>query len=191
MSEMATRIDLATATARAGELSRLLTPYCRQILVVGSIRRQRSDVKDIELLVEPVLTAQIDLFGDVVGERAPIDGAVDLLLMDGTLAVRMDRNGRTAIGERYKRLLYQGVPFDLFVRRDPAQFGLLSVIRTGPAEFSQRLVTQRRFGGYLPDGWRVQDAGLYDDQGQPRETPDERDVFRLIGLDWIEPTARQ
>lgn len=186
-----TRLDLATARSLTDELIRFLAPDCERIEIVGSVRRKRPAVKDIELLVEPRVEPLVtDLFGGTT-DYVPLEGLIAKSIQAGVFAPRLDKNGRSALGERYKRLLYRGVPLDLFIRRDPAQWGVLMAIRTGPAEWSQRLVTQRRFGGYLPDGWRVHDGGIYDDQGTLRETPEERDVFELLELPWIEPQHRQ
>ena len=190
MTGTTNRLPLEQAQSLAAELVQLLSPYCTRVDVVGSIRRKRPDVKDIELLVEPAVTKLVtDLFGGTT-DFAALDGLIDHALREGVFAPRLDKNGRPALGERYKRLLFGDVALDLFICRPPAQYGVLQIIRTGPAEFSHRLVTQRRFGGLLSDGWRVHDGALYDDQNQLRITPFEADVFALIGLDYIKPEYR-
>lgn len=62
------------------------------------------------------------------------------------------------------------------------------MIRTGPAEFSKRLVTPKPYG-LLPMGMRVQDGQIID-RGQPIETPDEETFFAQIGIDYIRPEDR-
>lgn len=184
-------IPLRAAQRYADELVALLRPYCHRVEVAGSIRRGKPQVKDIELVCEPIARAMAhDLWGNPVSDHVELYGFLEAQRCAGVLEPRLDRNGRPAIGERYQRLVYRGVALDLFICRPPAQFGLLYVIRTGPAEFSHRLVTQRRFGGLLPDGWHVRDGALHDADGNVIETPDEGDVFRVLGLDWIPPHER-
>lgn len=185
-------IPLRAAQRYADELVAMLRPYCHRVEVAGSIRRGKPRVKDIELVCEPIVDVLArDLWGNVVAERVTLYEFLEAVRrVGGDFGPRLDRNGRPAIGERYQRLVYCGVALDLFIVRPPAQFGLIYAIRTGPSAFSQRLVTQRRFGGYLPDGWHVRDGALHDADGNVVETPDEEDVFRAIGLTWIPPHER-
>ena len=87
----------------------------------------------------------------------------------------------------------------MFLVLPPAQWGVIFAIRTGPAKFSQWLVTPRRHGGALPSYCRVRDGGVYKAgakvQGPGARDglilmPEEKDFFDLLGLDWIEPEAR-
>jgi DNA polymerase/3'-5' exonuclease PolX len=68
---------------------------------------------------------------------------------------------------------------------------VLSLIRTGPADFARRFVTRRCRGGVLPDWAQVKEGGIYH-QGEfrPIPTPEEEDVFRLLGLGVIPPSYR-
>lgn len=87
-------------------------------------------------------------------------------------------------------------------------WGSIFTIRTGPWEFSQRLVTQRfkRADGLCPNDvcfangrvWRgVEWAQIEPHEWQPvltnataLETPEEKDVFAALGLRWIDPWER-
>ncbi len=152
------RIPLQQAQTYAAEITAALAPFCERIETVGSVRRGRSDVGDIEILLIP---------------RPGFDGHFQQLLLDGVFA-RNDANGL-----RLKRVFYAGVSLDLFICRPPAQYGWLQVLRTGSAEFSHWLVTQSRYGGARPSGYVCQNAGWYRD-GRVIEMPDEEDVFALI-----------
>lgn len=69
------------------------------------------------------------------------------------------------------------------------QWGLIFMIRTGSAEFSQRLVTQKNKGGLLPSHLKVSDGWVWD--GNERlELPEEDSVFALLGIDYINPQDR-
>lgn len=200
----ARRWPLAPARTLADAIaSRLLVRGAvERVAVAGSIRRGRADVKDIELVVVPrVVPTQRDLFGQPVGRQNLLDLLVGELLAEGVVGHRLDIRGRRAAGERYKRLVWQhgplaGIGLDLFSVLPPAEWGLQLVVRTGPAGFSQRLVTPRDRGGELPSGHRVIDGAIWqtNDLGAPVRavpTPEEDDVFHFLGLDTIRPEERQ
>ena len=191
------RIPLADAERLAGELVRFLGRVCERIEVAGSIRRQRPEVGDIELVAVPKLVAapgQVDLFGVQVAQGKPVD-MLDMLARSwidgGAFGLRLDVNGRSAVGEKYKRLTYEGVGLDLFsvVPGGTAQFGVIFTIRTGSAEFSHRLVTPRLEGGWLPSGQRVRDGAIWDG-ATVLDTPDEAAVFAIIGAPYLAPEKR-
>jgi len=64
------------------------------------------------------------------------------------------------------------------------------LIRTGPANFSRKMVTPKRLGGWMPDAYTVRDARIWLPY-ERMETPEEEDVFRLYGLEYIEPEYRR
>ena len=190
MTTTTERVPLAEAERLAWELIAQLEPACERILTVGSVRRKKPEVHDLQLLCQPRLTAQHDLFGEEIDHTNHLDDAVAGLMTAGLLAHRLDTHGRHAYGTRYKRLTYKGVGLDLFSCLAPAQWGIQSLIRTGPDTFSRRLVTQRKFGGFLPDGWHVKDGSIWDEAGWQVLTPEEIDVFRELGIAYVEPEAR-
>jgi DNA polymerase/3'-5' exonuclease PolX len=191
------RVPLAQAERIAAEALALLAPACRRIEIAGSIRRRRREVADVELVAVPILEpTQLDLWGATTRERDLLHDLCDLLLADGVLAHRPDTNGRRAFGPRFKRLVYEGhaggagtLPLDLFVVTPPAQFGAVLAVRTGPAEYSHRLVTPRQHGGGMPAGMRLEAGALWDG-GRVVETPEERDFFAALGLVWLPPEQR-
>jgi DNA polymerase/3'-5' exonuclease PolX len=185
---------LAEARHAAEYLRRLFEPYCERVEIAGSIRRRAPEVKDIELVAVPLVEqVQTGLFGGVydvsdhleqrvaegvsAGWLAPRD--VDLHRKDGTVeqARRM--------GTRYKALVYDGIAVDLFVVRPPADWGVVFTIRTGPADFSEALVTacQAKL-------MRVEHGQLLR-MGRPVPCPEERDFFRELGQPWLEPWERR
>ena len=97
-------------------------------------------------------------------------------------------------GEKYKKFefgLLENVQFrlDLFIVR-PETWGVQFAIRTGPADFSHRFVTNKSLGGLLPNEMTVRD-GLLWRAGVVVPTLEEVDFFTAIGLDWIEPEDRR
>ena len=187
-----TRIPLAQAERLAAELMELLRPACDRIELAGSIRRRKADVGDIEILAAPRTVQTVDMWGiPIPGLHSnALEDLCGCLLARGVLVAR-ETNGRGAWGERYKRVAFGDAKVDLFAVLHPAQWGVLLLIRTGPADFSRRFVTPRRQGGMMPEWAVVKDGAIWQrGTGEMIETPEEEDVFRVLGLDWIPPESR-
>lgn len=172
-----------------------LRPGCERIEIAGSIRRGKAEPKDIELIAIPRRTdkmQEIDIWGQPVGDPVCCDhlyNAVQKLVNSGgawTFDNILKRNG-----PKYKRLRHwagTGTCCDLFIVT-PETWGAQFVIRTGPADFSHTLVTRAlRLGMKQEDGrlWRTHRDGTK----TVIETPEERDYFKALGLEWIEPEMR-
>ncbi len=175
-----------------------LQPFCGRIEIAGSVRRQKAEVHDIEILAIPNLTAlpkpKLEF-----GKPVPIE---DKTMLDKW--VREMREAGNIIleksGDRYKKFFLKKdrIWVDLFLVLPPAQWGVQFVIRTGPADFSHWIVTRRRLGGRLPNGFRVQNGAVW--QGEIAEKnpdprtilsmPEEADFFKFLELEWIEPGNR-
>ena len=185
-----TRIDARVALEVAQEAITLLAPACTRLEIAGSIRRGRPEVGDIELVAVPRVHAeQADLFGEHTVEVDELHDLAAQLLLAGTLAHRRDGRSRAAYGRRFKRLTFRGVALDLFSVVEPSQWGVIFLLRTGPAAFSKRLVTPRHFGGCLPLGFQVKDGALRNGS-ELVPTPEEADVFRVLRAPWIAPEQR-
>jgi DNA polymerase/3'-5' exonuclease PolX len=184
------RVPLDIARVFADDVLELLAPACERIEVAGSIRRGAADVGDVEIVCVPTLHFQTDLFGDLV-ETAhnQLDKLTAHLVDKGKLEYRLDKNARRAWGSRHMRayLVARGAlfPVDIFAVLPPATWGVIFAIRSGPAEFSKALVSQRDHGGALPAGWKVKDGQLLVGDGQLIDTPEEAHVFAALGLPWI------
>ena len=185
MSTAATRLGLAAARLVADRIAAALRPACLRLEVAGSVRRQRPQIGDLELVAVPhiVIRPGLDLF------RTP--GPVDLLeervaelLRAGTLAPHPER---PANGARYKRLWIAdpGMQLDLFVVRPPAEWGPILAIRTGPSEYSQSLVTRLRHNGLRCEGGAVYEGA------ERIPCPEEHDFFRLARVPFTPPECRR
>ena len=144
------KLPLAEAIKLADEILFALRPFCERIEVAGSIRRKCAEVGDIEIVCIPQTTPIKNLFGEVTSVENQINAAVDMLA---------DILSITKNGERYKQFSFQGRQVDLFLTT-AEQWGVIFAIRTGPAEFSQKIVTQKSKGGYLNDNALVRDGWL-------------------------------
>lgn len=186
-----TRVPLEEARKVATELVYLLDDYCARIEIAGSIRRQKPDIGDIDLVVEPWVGDVLDMFGQPSGEKAnATDERIAQLVSDRKLAKRLDKNGRAAWGPQLKRGIYHGLNVDIQSVLDPTTWGMWMLVRTGPADFNRRIVTPRWQGGLLLAGMEVRDGFQLFRGGGRVETPTELSVFEAYGLDYVEPEAR-
>lgn len=175
---MKQKLPLAQAEEIAQGLVERLSGRCLRIEIAGSIRRRKPEIGDIEIVAEPYPT--FDMFGLETYFPHELDQ------IDWTNYGRLIKNG-----SRYKQIeLTEGINLDLFIVLPPAQWGVIYLIRTGSAEFSHRFVTPRKYGGLLPSNLRVQDGAIWSNN-HIIETPQERDVFDLAGVPWIEPEERR
>lgn len=176
------RHPFARALRVAEAIQRQLAPYCERIEIAGSIRREESLVKDIELLVIP--HGRRDLFGvSIRGEATALDVHLAKLEAEDRLVPREPRR----MGERYKalRAVKSDLPLDLFICLPPASWGALMAIRTGPAAYSKRLVTECR-----RHGLRCTAGTLVDEKDIPVSTPTEHAFILACGLPYLEPRER-
>ena len=180
MSKTKNRIPLARGQQLAAAIIGELQPGCERIEVAGSIRRRRPDIGDIEIVCIPKV--KLDLLGNRLGTH--LDAILDAL-------VQAKRLEKVKGGDLYRQYLlpkHDGVKLDLFIT-DTSKWACIFTIRTGPASFSSRLVATRALGGLTPFNMRFNLGRLWYD-GAPMETPEERDVFTALGLEWIEPWNR-
>jgi len=195
MSATKTTIPLDVAERAATRLVNTLAPACSRIEVAGSIRRGKPEVGDIELVAIPstVHAVQRDLFGGVttVHSRNLLDEELERLIAMRAIRRSPPPDGaRAAWGEHYKKMWIaaggQVVQVDLFLAT-PETWGALFCIRTGPAAFSQALVTHFK----LRTPYRQQDGALVvEATGEVVPVPEEADYFRLAGVPYIPPAER-
>jgi DNA polymerase/3'-5' exonuclease PolX len=163
-----------------------LRPACEKVEIAGSLRRGKAEVGDIEIVIEPTLEPIFGLFRLTMTYRNLLDPLLEELVA-GKVVGRGER-----WGNRYKTLSIPELPglkCDLFIVLPPAQWGVIFTIRTGPADFSRRLVTKRRYGGLLPSHMRIKDGALWIGE-ESAPTPTEQSFFEAIGLEWIPPEKR-
>ena len=185
---MVMRHDLESARALADDLVRLLAPHCERIAIVGSVRRGRPWVKDIELLCVSKVTSSRDLFGGLATNGYQLDLKLDKLVADGSvLKKRPLKAGRYSYGEQNKLLMHgpTGIPVDIF-SVPAANWGMALVVRTGPKESNIRLMARFKELGMRGHAY----GGVTDQEGTLLVCPDEETVFRLLGWPWIPPEHR-
>lgn len=186
------RIPLAEAEPIANEIRELLAPACERIVIAGSIRRRKSEVGDIELLTIPKLATVPSggLWGDDQVELDLLAARTDELLVEGTIQRHVTVVRQGAWGTRQRQFRFRGCQVDLFWAR-PETWGVLLAIRTGPSDYSQWLVTDKRHGGALPGHLQVRDGLRYRTGGELIPCPTETSFFEAIGINRPRPWERK
>jgi DNA polymerase/3'-5' exonuclease PolX len=162
-------MKLEEALAIAERVRAELAPHCYRIEIAGSVRRRKPQVGDIELVAIP--------------------RSYDVGLFESGLAVVVNRwpkvRGELGPACRYTcRMLPEGIKLDLFFATS-RNWGFIFAIRTGPADYSHRVLAS----GWVRNGYVGKDGMLWKD-GLPVDVPEERDLFRLAGVPWVEPEHR-
>ena len=181
--------QLSFAEAVGEDLVGLLTPHCERVEIAGSIRRQRPQVKDIELLcVSKVTTSSRDMFDQGATLYYALDAVLDSMVADGSvLRKRLNKRGLPTYGSQNKLLVHveSGIPVDVF-STTAENWGMALVVRTGPKEFNVRMMSRFRELGMRGHAY----GGVTDIEGSEVECPDETTVFRLLDWSWIPPEER-
>lgn len=172
------RIPLALAARIAREVSAELALVVERSEVVGSVRRRRPTVGDIEILVEPRSIS--DLFGDGVPDVEAVRRVAGEL-------------GNLRSSERASRQLIvddvlgnRGVRLEIYLAHEPATWGALLAIRTGPANLGKYVVTVcRRRGIVARDGRAIELA-----TGKPVPTETEEAYLAIAGVECLPPHLR-
>jgi len=139
----------------------ILKPYCQRIKVAGSIKREKSEVKDLEIVCIPQ---------DLIGFSAEVN--------------KLEKVKGEPTGKYTQRILPEGIKLDLFMANE-RNWGLIYAIRVGSAGFSHKVLAC----GWVKAGYRS-DKGMLIKNGQEIEVKEEEDLFRIIGIPFIEPKLR-
>lgn len=161
-------MNLAAAQHIADRAYGALAPHCFRISIAGSIRRKAPEVGDIEVVAIPK-PYEVNLFSTGIAEVVNQWPKVK-----GELPCRYTR-----------RRLPDGIDLDLFLA-DRDNWGYILAIRTGPADFSRRLMAALKNNGYTPAGGYL--AGPFNPKTPCRE---ETDLFLFAGMKWTEPENRK
>lgn len=170
-------MQLQQAQQIAERVKAELEPHCDRIAIAGSIRRKKPEVKDIEIVAIPKPYDPSPLFATgiatVVNQWEKVKGELPC--------------------KYTQRILPEGIKLDLFFAI-PENWGLIYAIRTGSAEYSHKVLAS----GWVRNGYQSVDGMLSIYQHHSDESPrkfcecrEEEDLFRMAGVDWVEPEDRE
>lgn len=149
----------------AAMLAAAIMPYCQRVEIVGSLRRCRQDVKDVDLIFMPGLwsteqvVALFRTFGAPVHEGETM-GAI---------------------------VLPSGVPAQLWAVESPEVWGAALLHFIGPRDYniSLRVRANRR-------GWKLSQHGLIDRAtGRLIAGRTEQEVLAALDMPWLPPALRE
>lgn len=151
----------------AEKVKEILSPYCERIEIAGSIRRKKSEVKDIEIVAIPK--------------------AYDTGLFESGIATIVNQWEKVK-GElpcKYtQRILPEGIKLDLFFA-ERGNWGLIYAIRTGSADYSHKVLAT----GWVKRGYKSIN-GFLTYNGKQVAVLEEKDLFNRISIVYLEPELR-
>ena len=177
----ATPMLLDKATTFADCIVKVLAPHCMDgmCLAAGSIRRQCATVGDIDIVCMPrTVTYDGDLFGGSITTRVRSFGDAVRALPDVQILSGSADTGRMV------SLIVDGVKVQLFIA-DGDNWGYILAIRTGSADWAHHVMMQR-----LKDCRYEPRDGYLHSKGHIVPVPDERTLFKLMHIPFIEPCER-
>ena len=213
------RIPLQSARAIASSLMQALNLREPEAMVVGSIRRQREDVGDIDIIAPlPGSFADDRLYRAIANAFQPAKAPEQpaLFTTGGKPATSFTPLGRVLQGhnplflecelevwvrpeqDRALKAIAGGrplIPVKASIARyraTPGNRGWLEIMRTGNAEFSKAVLECWKWqcGTRGTAAGGLKDNHLVDQLGNARATPTEFHVFQLIGCVWVPPALR-
>jgi len=154
-------MELEFAKRLAAELIAELSPCTTKIEVVGSTRRQRTTVHDIDLVLIPK--------------------------NQGLLDNKLRELGCQFGGPKIRRLVYKGALVDIYIAT-PETWATLLLIRTGSTRHNVRLCTRAKSLGLQ---LKADGQGLVDDLGKRVAGDSEESIFQALGLPFKPPEERE
>uniref|UniRef100_A0A6M3LV59 Putative DNA polymerase n=1 Tax=viral metagenome TaxID=1070528 RepID=A0A6M3LV59_9ZZZZ len=156
------KIALERAEKIAEAIVKRLAPYCKKIEVVGSIRRRKPWVNDVDICLIP--SDPWNLHHEVLGL------------------------GQTqAAGSKIMRVMVGDVQVDIYIASEETWATLL-LIRTGSAENNIRLASlAKKRGWHLA----ASGDGLFDENGQRIAGDTEESIYAALGLRYQRPEERR
>jgi DNA polymerase/3'-5' exonuclease PolX len=158
------------ALSEALSVLNAIKPHCVRAEIAGSIRRKKDLVSDIEIVAIPK-PYETGLFAsgiaEVVNQWQKVKGELEYGKCKYT-----------------QRLLPSGIKLDLFFAEE-GNWGLIFAIRTGSADYSHNVLAK----GWVKQGYKSE-GGYLVHTGKTYDVREEKDLFKRIGIPYIEPEDR-
>jgi DNA polymerase/3'-5' exonuclease PolX len=179
-------VELTEAIGIAAKILGTVKPYCKRAQIVGSVRREKPEVKDIEIVI--------------------LDKGVNRARMYENLASygRFIKPGTSEIVDwppkedaRYLRMLLdEGIKLDIFFAHED-NWGGVVMLRTGSASSSTGCM-YTGFGPSILALWKKKSGGgrflncmFQKPDGSVVPLREERDVFDILNIEWVDPRDRK
>lgn len=168
-------MTLSEARYLADSIIAKLVPVTERCMIGGSIRRKKNEVSDIDIILIPRRDEIKDMFGIVIA-REPCPEFIATI--NQWTKIKGDATGK------YTQRLVKGGHMVEFSICKPDNWGNITLIRTGDADFTHMIMKR-----VLKMGYRQEDGYLWEDAKKIPLT-DERQYFELLNLPYIEPEHR-
>jgi DNA polymerase/3'-5' exonuclease PolX len=169
----------------ANDFIRQISASCDRIEIVGSLRRQKVGVNDIDLLVIPRFIQMQDesLFGGPYREDQ-LDKQLSQLCLSHDM--ELDANG-SKIKRFLKTVDGDTIPIDLYVATEQTWWTLL-LIRTGSRQHNIKLA---RRAMELQMHLKADGSGLLTSNGCIVSVGSEKEIFQNLKLEYRRPEDRE
>lgn len=155
------KIALERAQKVADAVVKQLSPYCQKIEVAGSVRRQKPQVHDIDLVLVPN----------------------DLWNLHNKI---MELGQVKMSGSKIIRAMIGDIQVDIYFA-EPKTWATLLLIRTGSAENNIRLASLAKKKGWR---LAASGDGLFDENGQRIAGDSEESIYQALDLPYQAPWDR-
>jgi len=152
---------LEQAQKLAQEIVEQVHPYCERVEVAGSIRRKKSEVRDVDIVLIP----------------KPLFWRRVVTTLQRVMDAKIVKHG-----DSIAQLTIKGVNVDLYVANEQT-WGALLLIRTGSAEHNIKLSQIA-----LRKGMKLTHNGLI--KGGKVVASTEKEIFEALDLPYVKPELR-
>jgi DNA polymerase (family 10) len=169
-------IPASVAGAVARKLIEALRPASDRIAIVGSLRRKKHTVHDVDIVILPRDSGETGSEG-----RAEIEHVLASLVARGSLTPLRG-------GDKVKSFIATktNVPIDLYIAA-PHTWATLILIRTGSKNHNVKLAQRARDLGLK---LKASGEGIEGPDGQMIRVRDERAIFAALKVPYIPPERR-
>lgn len=173
--------SLLSAQKIANRVVELLSPGCDKIHIAGSIRRQSPQVKDIEIVCQPV--KELTDIGMELFKKYEISNVFKQAI--DKIGLKIEKGN--VDGRYMKIILIGGMHLDLFMP-SPADYFRQLVIRTGSADYVHHVIAS----SWKQKGWCGTTDGLrLMKECVGKETADGKTIWRCTSLNPTLPPVWQ
>lgn len=167
-----------TALKEAEAIKALLEPHCERIEIAGSIRREKSECKDIEIVCIPKQDPQIV---KLMPGRKFVHGYPCKEFVDQVNQWRAIKGKPTG---KYTQRIVNYTTVDIFIA-NPDNWGVIFFIRTGSAEYVKRVIGIILTG----KGYKCEEGELWNGK-EKLAVAEEQQIFELAQLPYVSPVNR-
>lgn len=167
-------MELSEARYLAERIIYKLAPVTEKAMICGSIRRQRPDPHDIDIVVVPKRRPIKDLFGNI-SRWMPTMEFCDVI--DSWEKLKGDAVGK------YTQRMIEGVKVEISMC-DEDNWGNITLIRTGNSDFTHMIMNRVNKCGF-----EQRDGYLWDNGGRIPIHSEEQ-YFKWLDLPYVAPALR-